>query len=125
MTPTRARLLVALGDDRMGMLGVLERSGYDIERAANLEEMLQLVEKLPFDALMVGEHFGAKGDAMRVLNAPLGELRAVVLGDTSVLHDQALRDHPRVAAVVFWPFTLYELQEALASAGIVGAHHGA
>lgn len=112
----RPHVLVAHGEAtvRKGLVGILNRAGYDVDDAGDFDEALALLDKADVDALVVS--FGLPFDGCRtLLNASDGLPQTVVLR-ASTDDVAAVSANSQVQSVLTRPFPLQALYDAVAAA---------
>jgi len=110
------RLLLAHGDPslREGLVGILQRAGYDVEFASNFDEALVILNHGNVDALVVNSRLPPNGCGA-LLERCHGPLPTVVLGE-STEDVEGLTADRRVKAVLMRPFKLQVLYDAVVMA---------
>jgi len=71
IVPSRPRLLLVDDNEtlRLSLQLVLQRNGFDVESAANVNEALRLIGSQTFDALLSDLHMPLPGDGLTVVSA--------------------------------------------------------
>jgi DNA-binding response OmpR family regulator len=99
---------------REGLAGILDRAGYDVDEAGDLDEALAVLDKGEVDALVVSFRLPPEG-CRALLNACEAPPPTVVLN--GAVEDLAgMVDDPRVRSVLTRPFPLRDLYEAVEKA---------